>query len=161
MGSAQPTDKPYKPKFHKAVLYNEQQQLQQQTLQRAEQPEDNVRNAALTCPNDAATVPAAASAITISSWSRGEIIQQQQYHNHQPQDQQHRPPSHVLQQQQQQHQQKQQQQTSQSTVIAAPSSSTMIVNEMLMKQAGNPASSVPPRLSHLVSNPEFYTNIIN
>lgn len=26
MGSAQQTDKPYKPKFHKAVLYNEQQQ---------------------------------------------------------------------------------------------------------------------------------------
>lgn len=33
MGSAQQTDKPYKPKFHKAVLYNEQQQLAQPAVE--------------------------------------------------------------------------------------------------------------------------------
>lgn len=49
MGSAQQTDKPYKPKFHKAVLYNinEQQQL-----------EDGIRNvpiSASTCANNTTT----------------------------------------------------------------------------------------------------------
>lgn len=42
MGSAQQTDKPYKPKFHKAVLYNSH-----------EQPEDEIRNIPISaCANN-------------------------------------------------------------------------------------------------------------
>lgn len=45
MGSAQQNDKPYKPKFHKAVLYNEQQQQAQSRPPSQPVYEDEARKA--------------------------------------------------------------------------------------------------------------------
>lgn len=120
MGSAQPTDKPYKPKFHKAVLYNEQQHQHPS--------EEELRNTPISVPSlsihneTAAYVPAAMVAATgASHWNRGpEIVHPNlinlQQHGGAP------PP------------------TAPSAMITA--------NEMI-KHGGN--SSIPPRLSHLVS----------
>lgn len=67
MGSGQQTDKPYKPKFHKAVLYN----CVEQTATNAE---DEVP--ASSCANNIALVPSSSSGI---SWSRAEMAPQQKH----------------------------------------------------------------------------------
>lgn len=146
MGSAQQTDKPYKPKFHKAVLYNEQQEQQQQPQP---QPPDHVvlRSVTLPCPNE--TLPFVPPVGTGGggagvSWSRGvgggvaAEMHQQQLPIHRQQHQRISPAPIAL-----------------SSTISSPvpsSMSAMVVGPEMSRQGVSLNSNIPPRLSHLVSS---------
>lgn len=134
MGSAQQNDKPYKPKFHKAVLYNEQQQQAQSRPPSQPVSEDEARLSMAEAFHEASLIAAVDSA-RLNQWNRERV--ELQFSN---------PPS---------------TQYLHGHPYPSPASATspMVTMSDASRQSAHPSSSsstssshIPPRLSHLVSS---------